>query len=76
MCDEGKYTFSGFISGAFTTFFCPGISDSVLDHCFLDVMMFSVQTCQYMSELAQSVCDWAAMLTVFIMIQFSVPHYV
>jgi hypothetical protein len=68
MCDEGKYTFSGFISGAFTTFFCPGISDSVLDHCFLDVMMFSVQTCQYMSELAQSGCDWADMLTVFVMI--------
>jgi len=75
MCDDGKYTFSGFISGVLT-FFCPGISDSLLGHCFLDVTMFSVQTCQYMSELAQSGSDWADMLTVFVMIQFSCPHYV
>jgi hypothetical protein len=68
MCDEGKYTFSGFIGGVFTTFLCPGISDSLLGHCFLGVMMFSVQTCQYMSELVQSGCDWAHMLTFFVMI--------
>jgi hypothetical protein len=44
MCHGGKYTFSGFISGVFIIFFCPGISDYRLYHCYLDVMMLSVPT--------------------------------
>jgi len=44
MCHGVNYTFSGLISGVFTIFFCPGIGDSRLSRCYLDVKMLSVPT--------------------------------
>ena len=42
MCHGGNCTFSGLIRGVFTICFSPGISDSRVCHCYLDVMMISV----------------------------------
>ena len=44
MCHGSNYTFSGLITGVFTIFFCPGIGDSRLCRCYLDVTMLSVPT--------------------------------
>jgi len=51
--NRGKYTFSGLSNGAFTTFFYSGVSFSRQN-----VTKFSVPTCQYVPELAQSDCLW------------------